>query len=140
MLSQTFPSGSGSAAVGTLQEVFLNELWNNIFPGSCYIFTSCDEIKASHHPFTSFSLSNIYTSLLLWIVQYCILQTCIMPWSSGCSIAVVFGGKNLTLMLGYSLVMWEGALSMRRNVAICPISTQGQLQSSTHCCCGSSWF
>ena len=37
-------------------EAFLNELWSNIVPGSYYVFTSCDEIKASHNFFHIFSI------------------------------------------------------------------------------------
>ena len=67
-----------------------------------------------------------------------------MPWSSGCSFDVVFGGRYLTLMLDYSFVMCGRALSTRRRMCL-PVShstsltnVQTQQLSLSHCCCGNN--
>ena len=40
----------------------------------------------------------------------------IIPWSSGCILDVVLGGRNCIFILEYSLMMWEGALSIKRRI------------------------
>ena len=120
MLSQIFllGSGSGSRAVGTL---LMKLAWWKHFSISCGVIYShaasiFSQAVTKSNPFITFSRSfSVSIICTIWCSGGCSTAS-YRPWLRGCSFEDVFGGRNWTLMLEYSLVMWEGALSMSRRM------------------------